>query len=108
MSPTPRPGRGDQDGGPGMGGLLGRSPGPGPLAVDVTEHLADLQTSRARVERFTSHARQWWQYLYGDDPLILSLPGVGPATGPCIRAYFGDGSGFDSAKKAANYVGMTP
>lgn len=78
------------------------------LAVDVTEHLADLQESRARVERFTSHARQWWEHLYGDDPLILSLPGVGPATGPCIRAYFGDGSGFDCAKKAANYVGITP
>lgn len=45
------------------------------LAVDVTEHLADLQESRARVERFSSHARQWWEYLYGDDPLILSLPG---------------------------------
>ena len=60
------------------------------------------------MERFTSHSRQWWEHLYGDDPLVLSLPGVGPATGPCIRAYFGDGSGFDSAKKAANYVGITP
>lgn len=78
------------------------------LAVDVTEHLTDLQEFRARVDRFTSHARQWWEHLHGDDPLILSLPGVGPATGPCIRAYFGDGSGFDSAKKAANYVGITP
>ena len=78
------------------------------LAVDVTEHLADLQASQARVERFTSHARQRWEHLYGDDPLILSLPGVGPATGPCIRAYFGAGSGFDSAKKAADYVGITP
>lgn len=78
------------------------------LAVDVTEHLADLQKSRARVERLTAHARQWWEHLYGDDPLVLSLPGVGPATGACIRAYFGDGSGFDNAKKAANYVGITP
>jgi transposase len=43
-----------------------------------------------------------------NDPLILSLPGVGPATGPCLRAYLGDGSEFDSAKKAANYVGITP
>lgn len=43
----------------------------------------------------------------GDDPPILSLPGVGPATGPCICAYFGDGSRFDSAKKAANYVDIT-
>jgi hypothetical protein len=42
------------------------------LAVDVTEHLADLQESRARVDRFTCHARQWWEHLYGDDPLILS------------------------------------
>jgi hypothetical protein len=78
------------------------------LAVDVTGHLTALQESRARVERFTSHARQWWEHQYGDDPLILSLPGVGPATGPCIRAYFGDGSGFDSATKAAKYVGITP
>jgi hypothetical protein len=50
------------------------------LAVDVTEHLADLQESRARVERFTCHARQWWEHLYGGDPLILSLPGLGPAS----------------------------
>lgn len=33
------------------------------LAVDVTGHLADLQASRARVERFTAHARQWWEHL---------------------------------------------
>jgi transposase len=78
------------------------------LAVDVTEHLADLREARARVERFTAHSRQWWEHLWGDDPLVLSLPGVGPATGPCIRAYLGDGTGFDSAKKAANYVGITP
>ncbi|WP_373461831.1 transposase [Arthrobacter sp. V4I6] len=33
---------------------------------------------------------------------------MGPANGPCIRAYVGDGSRFDSAKKAADYVGITP
>jgi transposase len=42
------------------------------------------------------------------DPLILSLPGVSPATGACIRAYFGDGSGFDSAKKAAIMSELPP
>ena len=33
---------------------------------------------------------------------------MGRSTGPCLRAYFSDGSEFDSAKKAANYVGTTP
>jgi hypothetical protein len=54
------------------------------LAVDVTEHLADLREARARVERFTAHSRQWWEHLWGNDPLVLSLPGVGPAT---VRAF---------------------
>lgn len=74
------------------------------LAVDVTEHLADLQESRARVERLTAHARKWWENLYGDDPLILFLPGVGPATGHCIRAYVGDGSGRSDHGPAARRV----
>ncbi|WP_186760256.1 IS110 family transposase [Arthrobacter alpinus] len=78
------------------------------LAVDVSEHLHDLREARERVDRFTAHSSHWWEQLWGDDPLVLSLPGVGPATGPCIRAYFGDGSGFENAKKAANYVGITP
>ena len=29
-------------------------------------------------------------------------------TGPTIRAFFGDGSGFGSAKQAACYVGIVP
>ena len=78
------------------------------LEVDIHEHLTDLHEARARVERFTGHSRQWWEHLYGDDPLLLSVPGIGPHTGPCIRAYFGDGSGFSNGHKAANYVGITP
>ena len=91
-----------------MGGILGRAPGSGRTGRGSHRTPADLAESRARVDPFASHARQWWEHLYGDDPLVLSLPGVCPATGASIRAYFGDGSGFDSAKKAANYVGITP
>jgi Transposase and inactivated derivatives len=78
------------------------------LAFDVTEHLTDLTAAEQRVARVTEQARQYWERLYGDDPLLNSIPGVGPITGPTIRAYLGDGSLHDSAKDAASYVGITP
>ncbi len=33
---------------------------------------------------------------------------MGPVTAPTVRAFFGDGSGLDSARAAASYAGVTP
>jgi transposase len=78
------------------------------LAWAVGEHLADLQVAAGRIERATALATDYWERLYGDDPLLASLPGLGPVTAPTIRAFLADGARFSSAKQAASYVGLTP
>ncbi|BCO37715.1 hypothetical protein MHEC_41480 [Mycobacterium heckeshornense] len=70
------------------------------LTVDVTEHLTNLADDQARVARFTAHSTRWWEHLYGDDELLLSVPGMGPVTAATVRAFLGDGSSFCSAKKS--------
>jgi transposase len=78
------------------------------LAFDVSEHLSDLAAAHDRVARATGQATRYWERLYGDDPLLASLPGMGPVTAPAVRAFLADGSGFPTAKAAACYVGLTP
>lgn len=78
------------------------------LAWEVSEHLTDMRIATERIQRATAQAQRYWATLYGDDPLLLSLPGMGPMTAPTIRAFLGDGSTFTSAKASASYVGMTP
>jgi transposase len=78
------------------------------LGWDVAEHLGDLAAATARVERATGQAVLFWERLFGEDPLLLSLPGMGPVTAPTVRAFLGDASGFPTAKAAASYVGITP
>jgi transposase len=78
------------------------------LAFDVTEHLSDMATAKARIERATTQARRYWERLYGDDELLMSIPGVGPVTACVIRGFLADGSAFPSAKAAASYVGLNP
>jgi transposase len=78
------------------------------LAFDVTEHLTDLAVAHARIDRATAQATRYWERLYGGDPLLASVPGMGPVTAPTVRAFLGDGTGFGTAKAAASYVGITP
>lgn len=78
------------------------------LAWEVTEHLHDITIASEQIERATTQAQRYWTRLYGDDPLLLSLPGMGPMTAPTIRAFLGDGTRFATAKAAASYVGLTP
>ena len=78
------------------------------LAFDLGEHLTDLAAAQARIARATAHAQACWGRLFGEDELLLSLPGMGPVTAPTVRAFLGDGTGFGSAKQAASYVGLTP
>lgn len=78
------------------------------LAWAVSEHLADLESAAGRIDRATALATDYWERLYGDDLLLGSPPGLGPVTGPTIRAFLADGAAFSSAKQAASYVGLTP
>jgi len=78
------------------------------LAWDVSEHLTDYHAALERVARATTQANTYWEQLFGDDELLHSLPGIGPATGPTMRAFFGDGTGFDTGKQAACYAGIVP
>ncbi|MDT7953927.1 MAG: IS110 family transposase [Acetobacteraceae bacterium] len=78
------------------------------LAWDVSEHLTDYHQALQRVDRATRQANAYWQQLFGDDPLLHSVPGIGPATGPTMRAFLGDGSMFDTGKQAACYAGIVP
>jgi len=78
------------------------------LAWEVAEHLTDMELSAQRIARATEQAQRYWATLYGDDQLLLSLPGMGPMTAPTIRAFLGDASTFVTAKAAASYVGMVP
>ena len=78
------------------------------LAWEVGELLRDYDEAQARVERATQAAADHWEAGYGSDPLLLSVPGIGPLTAPVVRAYLGDGPRFASGQKAANYVGLAP
>ncbi len=61
------------------------------LAWETTELLDDLAVADTRVERATEEARRRWEALWGDDPLLLSVPGMGPVTAPTVRAFLADG-----------------
>lgn len=78
------------------------------LAWETAEHLRDITIAGEQIARATTQAHHYWAALYGDDPLLLSLPGMGPMTAPTIRAFLGDATGFATAKAAASYVGLAP
>jgi transposase len=78
------------------------------LAWETTELLEDLNAAEARLERASEQARQRWEQLWGDDPLLLSVPGMGPIIAPTVRAFLADGTQFETAKEAQAYVGLNP
>ena len=78
------------------------------LGWEVAELIADLTAGEERVERAGLQAQHFWQRIYGDDPLLLSVPGMGPRTAPTVRAFFGDARQFESAKQTQAYVGLNP
>jgi transposase len=78
------------------------------LGWEVSELVADLAAGEARVERATVQAQHFWHQIHGDDPLLLSVPGMGPLTAPTVRAFLGDARQFESAKQAQAYVGLNP
>ena len=64
------------------------------LAWETAEHLRDITIASEQIERATTQAQRYWAGLYGDDPLLLSLPGMGPMTAPTIRAFLGESCGL--------------
>jgi transposase len=78
------------------------------LAWETTELLDDLAVADARVDRATEAARSRWEALWGDDPLLLSVPGMGPVTAPTVRAFLADGTHLPGAKEAQAFVGLNP
>jgi hypothetical protein len=78
------------------------------LAVDVTEHLADCRSPRPGWSASAPMHASGGSISTAMTRCSFPCWAWARQPGPCIRAYFGDGSGFDSAKKAANYVGTTP
>jgi len=48
------------------------------LALDVTEHLRDLVTAQARIDRATGQTKAYWERLFGDDEApVLAGPSDG-------------------------------
>jgi transposase len=78
------------------------------LAWETAELLDDLAIADARVDRATEAARSRWEALWGDDPLLLSVPGMGPITAPTVRAFLADGTHLSGAKEAQAFVGLNP
>ena len=46
-----------------------------------------MADAKARTERATGQAQRYWRQLYGDDELLLSMPGMGPVTASVIRGF---------------------
>ncbi len=61
------------------------------LAFDVTEHLTEMAIAQARTDRATTQAQRCWRQSYGDDGLLLSVPGMGPVTACAVRGFLADG-----------------
>ena len=78
------------------------------LAWETTELLDDLAAAQSRLARATGMAQGRWEALWGDDTLLLSVPGMGPVTAPTIRAFLGDGAHLPGAKQAQAMVGLNP
>lgn len=78
------------------------------LASETIELLNDLAVADGRVARATETTRQHWQQIWGDDPILMSVPGMGAVTAPTVRAFLGDGTHLRDVKAAQSYVGLNP
>lgn len=77
------------------------------LERETVQLLADFDAAHERRARVEAEAAGRWAQLWGDDPLLLSVPGMGPRVAPTVRA-LGDASQFDEATEAHAYVGVNP
>lgn len=78
------------------------------LAWELTEQLADYDHTSGQIRRAEREASRRWEQRWGDDELLISVPGIGPIVAATVRAFFGDGHQFPDAKAAQSYVGLCP
>lgn len=78
------------------------------LAWETAQLIEDLAGAEGRVETTSEAARVLWERLYGDDTVLLSVPGMGPRVAPTVRAFLGDATQFETPKEAQAYVGLNP
>jgi transposase len=78
------------------------------LEWETVQLLADFDAADERRDRAETEAATRWETLWGDDPLLLSVPGMGPRVAPTMRAFMGDATQFAEANEAQAYVGVNP
>jgi transposase len=78
------------------------------VADELTELLEEYDHGQERIARAEAEAARRWEAAWGDDELLLSVPGMGPVVAPAVRAFFCDGSGLGDTKAAQSYVGLAP
>jgi transposase len=78
------------------------------IADEFIELLDDYDHAVARIDRAEAEAVRRWELAWGDDDLLMSVPGMGRVVAPTVRAFFGDGRHLGDAKAAQAYVGLAP
>lgn len=78
------------------------------LGWETAELLDDVASAQARLARAEAVTVARWEGLWGDDSLLLSVPGMGPRTSPTVRGFWGDATQFPTSKEAQAYVGVNP
>jgi transposase len=78
------------------------------LGWETAELLSDVADAQARLARADAVTATRWEAMWGDDTLLLSVPGMGPRTAPVVRGFFGDATQFPTPKEAQAYVGLNP
>jgi transposase len=78
------------------------------LAWETTRLLGDFEVADGRRHVVEVEVGRRWERLWGDDALLLSVPGMGPRVAPTVRAFWGDASQFCRAAEAQAYVGVNP
>lgn len=87
-------------------GALEQLPGVyGRLAQHLVAILAEVEHQILEADR---EIRAALTRNSDDATLLLSVPGIGPATAAAFLGYVGDGSRFASASQVSCYVGMIP
>jgi transposase len=78
------------------------------LAIELDAAIAQLEVlhrQRARLERRIAVSHEG---LYPDDPLLVSIPGVGPVVAGVVRAVVGDLRRFANLASFRAYTGLVP
>lgn len=78
------------------------------LTVELVDVLDELEWREARVTAAGAEATRHWASRWGDDDVLLSVPGIGATTAPIVRAWLDDGTRFDNAKQVAAFTGLNP